>query len=120
MQESRWKDVERAFVVLQALFAIVSHPARGWKHHNLKNIMKKCVILHNMIVEDEHDCYLDYSYDSNPLAVITTVEVTRSGRISFSDFIENLHNMKDTSIHYQLRSDLIKHQWDVRACKEDN
>jgi hypothetical protein len=120
MQESRQKDVKRAFGVLQARFAIVSRPARGWKHHNLKNIIKTCVILHNIIVEDERDCYLDYSYDSNPSAVTTTVEVTRSGRISFSDFIDNWHNMKESSLHYQLRSDLIKHQWDVRARKEDN
>jgi len=53
MQEGRRKDVERAFGVLQAQFAIVSRPAREWKHHNLANIMKACIILHNMIVEDE-------------------------------------------------------------------
>jgi hypothetical protein len=32
MQEGCWKDVKRAFDVLQARVAIVSQPAHGWKH----------------------------------------------------------------------------------------
>ena len=52
-QESAIKDVERAFGVLQARFAIVCGPARFWKLEVLKNIMKACIILHNMIVENE-------------------------------------------------------------------
>ena len=40
MQEACHKDVERAFGVLQACFAIVACPAQGWKHINLSNIMK--------------------------------------------------------------------------------
>ncbi|KAF8404590.1 hypothetical protein HHK36_009477 [Tetracentron sinense] len=54
-QESARKDVERAFGVLQAQFAIVRGPARFWKCETLKDIMKACIIMHNMIVEDERD-----------------------------------------------------------------
>ena len=75
MQEGRRKDVERAFGVLQARFAIVSRPARGWKHHNLKNIMKACIILHNMIVEEERDSYLDYTFDDKPSVIIYPVKI---------------------------------------------
>jgi hypothetical protein len=120
MQESRRKDVERAFGVLQSRFAIVSRPARGWKHHNLRNIMKACVILHNMIVEDERDTYLDYQYDSSPTAIVTPVEVLRTDTISFSDFIDNYHMMKDTAAHIQLRNDLILHQWNIKARDEES
>ncbi|XP_062147735.1 uncharacterized protein LOC133856695 [Alnus glutinosa] len=52
-QESVRKDVERAFGVLQARFAIVQGPTRSFDHEMLKNIMIACIILHNMIVEDE-------------------------------------------------------------------
>ena len=55
MQESYRKDVERAFGILQARFAIIRGPARGWSKENLQFIMMTCIILNNMIVEDEHD-----------------------------------------------------------------
>ncbi|KAA1073416.1 hypothetical protein PGT21_011397 [Puccinia graminis f. sp. tritici] len=42
--------------------------------------MKACIILHNMIVEDEQDSYLEYSYDQSPAAVVTPVEVLQDGK----------------------------------------
>ena len=41
--------------MLQARFAIVHGPARFFYHETLHNIMKACIILHNMIIEDERD-----------------------------------------------------------------
>ncbi|XP_004292560.1 PREDICTED: uncharacterized protein LOC101300695 [Fragaria vesca subsp. vesca] len=55
MQEAYRKDVERAFGIFQARWAIIRGPARGWSTENLQFIMMTCIILHNMIVEDEHD-----------------------------------------------------------------
>jgi len=52
-QESARKDVERAFGVLQSCFAIVRGPVRYWDEETLANIMKACIIMHNMIIEDE-------------------------------------------------------------------
>ncbi|XP_040374634.1 uncharacterized protein LOC121052816 [Rosa chinensis] len=52
-QEGCQKDVERAFGVLQARFAIVRAPAHCWDSEILQKIMKACVIMHNMIIEDE-------------------------------------------------------------------
>jgi len=56
-QESVRKDVERAFSVLQARFVIVRVPARLIDQIEIGIIMRACVILHNMIVEDERDNY---------------------------------------------------------------
>ncbi|XP_020270675.1 uncharacterized protein LOC109845820 [Asparagus officinalis] len=56
-QESCRKDVERAFGVLQARFAIVRQPARMWDLDVLGKIIRACIILHNVIVEDERDTY---------------------------------------------------------------
>lgn len=55
MKEASQKDVEQAFGVLQAQFAVVAMPARGWDPLNLHLIMKTSVILNNMIVEDTSD-----------------------------------------------------------------
>ncbi|XP_052116401.1 uncharacterized protein LOC107483216 [Arachis duranensis] len=57
-QEGQRKDVERAFGVLQTRFAIIRGPARFWEKKKLANIMRACIILHNMIVEDERDTYV--------------------------------------------------------------
>jgi hypothetical protein len=42
------KDVERAFGVLQAKFAIIKGPARQWSVVDLKFIVDYVIILHNM------------------------------------------------------------------------
>ncbi|KAK1664525.1 hypothetical protein QYE76_052684 [Lolium multiflorum] len=53
MQESCKKDVERGFGVLQAWWAIVRHPTRTWSLKTMHEVMTCCVIVHNMIVENE-------------------------------------------------------------------
>ncbi|XP_056842126.1 uncharacterized protein LOC130495088 [Raphanus sativus] len=56
-QEGTRKDIERAFGVLQARFAIVKNPVLFWDKDKIWNIMMACIILHNMIVEDERSGY---------------------------------------------------------------
>ena len=56
-QEAARKDVERAFGVLQARFAIVKNPVLCWDKVKIGKIMRACIILYNMIVEDERDEY---------------------------------------------------------------
>nr|ABA93652.1 transposon protein, putative, Pong sub-class [Oryza sativa Japonica Group] len=65
-QESTRKDIECAFGVLQSRFAIIRIPAHMWKKRTLGEIMYACIILHNMIVEDERDSYEgrpDFNYE---------------------------------------------------------
>nr|XP_034898116.1 uncharacterized protein LOC118036498 [Populus alba] len=52
-QESARKDMERAFGVLQSRFVIVRGPVRYWDEETLAYIMKACIIMYNMIIEDE-------------------------------------------------------------------
>jgi hypothetical protein len=54
-QEVCRKDMERAFGMLQSHWAIVWHPARTWSHETMWEVMTACVIMYNMIVEDERD-----------------------------------------------------------------
>jgi hypothetical protein len=52
------KDVERAFGVLQAKWKILHRSARLWNKKVLNSIMRACIILHNMVVEDERGVQL--------------------------------------------------------------
>ena len=54
-QEACRKDVERAFGALQSRFAIIAGPTRFWNKKVLHDIITSCIIMHNMIIEDERD-----------------------------------------------------------------
>ena len=113
-QESARKDVERAFGVLQARFAIVRGPARLWKLEVLKDIMKACIILHNMIVEDERNANeLDFTYDTMDESPTAVVIPERSSELL--QFINTQHCIRDKEIHSKLQADLVKHQWNMHG-----
>ena len=51
--------------MLQARFAIVRGPARFFYQETLQDIIKACIILHNMIIENEQDEVeaVDFDYE---------------------------------------------------------
>ncbi|KAK6151075.1 hypothetical protein DH2020_016007 [Rehmannia glutinosa] len=116
-QESARKDVERAFGVLQSRFAIIRGPARFWHRETLKDIMKACIILHNMIVEDERDARdLDFNYDALDDA-IPPVSVSHEHTTELMKFIQCHHRIRDRNIHSQLQTDLIEHIWQIHGAQ---
>ena len=104
--ESARKDIERVFGVLQARFAIVRGPARFWDKKTLENIMKCCVILHNMILKDERGLNLPCFYDN----VGTRVQQERNP-CRVQAFLQAHREIEDANTHGQLRDDLVEHQW---------
>ncbi|XP_062011645.1 uncharacterized protein LOC133728261 [Rosa rugosa] len=64
-QEGYRKDVERCFGILQSRFSIVRGAARGWDKEDLRYIMLTCIILHNMIIEDERPDDSDEDLESD-------------------------------------------------------
>jgi hypothetical protein len=57
LQEAFRTDIERAFGVLQSHWSIIANPACFWSPEDMVSIMRTCVILHNMILEDQ-ECKL--------------------------------------------------------------
>ncbi|XP_028065079.1 uncharacterized protein LOC114268157 [Camellia sinensis] len=114
-QESARKDVERAFGVLQARFAIVRGPARSWERETLKNIMKACIILHNMIVEDERDVNEAEDYDYEQIDENPHVSVSHDHTTELMEFIRRHHHIRDRETHCQLQSDLVEHLWQLHS-----
>jgi hypothetical protein len=63
MQEGTKKDVERAFGVLQARWEILRNPCRQWEIEDMIDIIQACVIMHNMIIQDESGLDLEPFFD---------------------------------------------------------
>ena len=107
-QEAARKDVERAFGVLQSRFAIVRGPAKGWKRKEIGDVMKACVIMHNMIVEEERETgRQNCAYE----AMGERVTVSRTHAEQLSSFIQMTHRIRNVDEHSQLKLDLIDHVW---------
>ncbi|KAF8410951.1 hypothetical protein HHK36_003488 [Tetracentron sinense] len=110
MQETYRKDVERAFGVLQSRFAIVKGPIRFWDKHVLHDIMYACIIMHNMIVEDECNDY-ENVIDSNPTP-IPNVDMVDGETKRLQQFLARHRQIKNKEAHYALRNSLIEHLWE--------
>ena len=108
MQESARKDVERAFGVLQSRWGIVRNPALTWSTKKLWEVMTACVIMHNMIVEDERgDSIYDQGFDFQG----ENVEPEHPPPATFEQFVEFHRELRDWHTHVQLQDDLVEHVW---------
>ncbi|KAK4734123.1 hypothetical protein R3W88_008384 [Solanum pinnatisectum] len=92
-QESCRKDVERAFGVLQSRFAIIAGPSRFWRKEVLHDIMTTCIILHNMIIEDERD--LNAPIQDAVEAPTPTIEMVIDENLRFEQFLARHKKIKD-------------------------
>jgi hypothetical protein len=110
-QESCRKDVERAFGVLQAKFKIIQNPARLWSHRKLNAIMCACVILHNMVIEDEHNIYSNPT-DTASFEGPTDPPVNGTRDIpEIEQLIDAYTCIKSKETNRQLQHDLIQSIW---------
>ncbi|KAK1647212.1 hypothetical protein QYE76_065017 [Lolium multiflorum] len=112
-QEACRKDVERAFGVLQAQFAIVRYPALSWSHDQMWEVMQACVIMHNMIIEDDRKNHVRSHvgpYEcQGPLAEVDH-ELP-----DFADFLAMHAEIRDSNVHEQLQADLVEHLWRIKG-----
>ncbi|XP_033138840.1 uncharacterized protein LOC103847589 [Brassica rapa] len=111
-QESTRKDVERAFGVLQARFAIVKNPGRLWDKEKLGKIMRCCIILHNMIVENERGKYslTDTSqFESGESS--RGSKVTRRESLHSTNMLGMRNEVRDSGKHERLKADLVENVW---------
>uniref|UniRef100_A0A0D3BTF9 DDE Tnp4 domain-containing protein n=1 Tax=Brassica oleracea var. oleracea TaxID=109376 RepID=A0A0D3BTF9_BRAOL len=110
-QEAVRKDVERAFGVLQARFAVVKNPSKLWDKNKISNIMRACIILHNMIVEDERESFTQY--DNFEFQQGEDVDITFSVDMAtnLGNTIDRRTRVPDRQAHQQLKNNLIENIW---------
>ncbi|CAL2272170.1 unnamed protein product [Prunus armeniaca] len=71
-QEGYRKDVERCFGILQARWLIIRGAAHMFDGEVLRSIMMTCIILHNMIMEDEYDYDVAEVYEPDTMNMTLT------------------------------------------------
>uniref|UniRef100_A0A0D3BVT6 DDE Tnp4 domain-containing protein n=1 Tax=Brassica oleracea var. oleracea TaxID=109376 RepID=A0A0D3BVT6_BRAOL len=116
VQEAARKDVERAFGVMQARFAIVKNQALTWDKEKIAKIMRACIILQNMIVENERKGYarIDISeFEEGNVTRSSQVETETDRPTNLNNIFvnQNQKDLRDRRIHEQLKKDLIEHIW---------
>ncbi|XP_033129888.1 putative nuclease HARBI1 [Brassica rapa] len=112
VQEATRKDVERAFGVLQARFAIVRNPVKTLDRAKIGKIMRACIILHNMIVEDERDGYspIDISeFEEGDVPRCSQVETEMP--TNMNNIFPTRNDLRDSQTHERLKNDLIQNIW---------
>ncbi|KAK1619269.1 hypothetical protein QYE76_024786 [Lolium multiflorum] len=115
MQEACKKDVERGFGVLQARWAIVRHPARTWSLKTMHEVMTCCVIMHNMIVENERPD----GRNENQWEFQGELVAPIPGASTWADYLHMNVEVTNDTVSKQLQTDLIEHQWTM-AGHEDH
>ncbi|XP_062193599.1 uncharacterized protein LOC133897015 [Phragmites australis] len=107
-QAALQKDVERAFGVLQSRFPIVRGATRIWDEETLHNIMTVCIVMHNMIIEDERpDGDVEHVYEGAG----DPVEPSHTPSPTLEAFAQRYGMITSRQGHHQLREDLVEHLW---------
>ena len=107
VQASLRKDVECAFGGLKARFAILSVPGRSYSLRTLSLIMRACIILHNMIIDDERDLNLDQNYET--VDSLVGPAVNNGAPPCLAARLQADTDMRSTQKYHQLQSDLVQH-----------
>jgi hypothetical protein len=108
-QASVRKNVKCAFDLLKKMFNILAILDRSYSQCILDLIMCACIILHNMIIDDE----TDISYDDNYYTVTSVVAppVTYAAPTSLIIILQRETHLTSGLMFSNLQSNLIEHVW---------
>lgn len=112
-QESCRKDVERTFGVLRAKWKILRTPARLWNARDLNAIVRACVILHNMIIEDEKGADV-VQLDNSEWPGHANPPINQNRNVpAIAQLIDAYNIIKSKETSTLLRNDLMEHIWSL-------
>jgi hypothetical protein len=108
-QASVRKDVEYAFDLLKKRFNILAIPNWSYSQRILDLIMCACIILHNMIINDERNGGYDDNYHT--VTFIVAPPVTYEAPASLTTIIQREVHLTSGLMFSNLQFDLIEHVW---------
>ncbi|XP_047952936.1 uncharacterized protein LOC125198669 [Salvia hispanica] len=113
-QEFARKDVERAFGVLQSRFALVKGPTRFFYQGDIADIMYACIIMHNMIIDDEHEGVLDVTNDPSVASSshgVSTESARQGVPHNEHERFQAFMDIHQKEAHQALQHDIIEELW---------
>jgi hypothetical protein len=79
--------------------------------------MTACVIIHNMIIDNERDEDVDFDYDQEDSEVLRKEEYQRRNKPVLEKFLKIHKEIEDRRVHKQLRDDLVEHLWALHGAR---
>jgi hypothetical protein len=106
-QASMGKDVECAFGLLKKRFNKLAIPGQSYSQRTLNLIMRACIILHNMIIDDERDGGYDDNYHT--ITSVIAPPVTFEAPASLTTILQRETHLTSELMFLNLQSDLIEY-----------
>jgi hypothetical protein len=94
-----------AFILLKKRFNKLAITDRSYSQHTLRLIMCACIILHNMIIDDERDN--GYNENYHIVTSVVAPPVTHEALASFTSILQTEAHLTSRLIFFNLQSDLI-------------
>jgi hypothetical protein len=85
---------------------------RWWRKDDLWYLMQACVILHNMIIEDEQD---DFNYHQEVTRELPSEDYQNRDPLLLEEFLKIHQEIENRSSHEQLRNDIVEHLWVIHS-----
>ncbi|XP_071740020.1 uncharacterized protein [Rutidosis leptorrhynchoides] len=108
-QASARKDVERTFGILQGRWHILQQPARAYEVNIMRQLMYTCIVIHDIIIEDN-----GYNLAENDWVVEPVQHIQRTWIDRCDARVRRTRELRDREVHEGIRSDLVEHLWDLR------
>ena len=108
-------------LVLQSRFAIIRGPSRMWFKEIIGEVLRACVIMHNMIVEDECDSYIrQFDFTDNADFSISMPQVSRNHLAEYENYLRSHARIRNRTHNNQLQTDLVEEIWSQFQGEEKN
>ncbi|XP_023753170.1 uncharacterized protein LOC111901535 [Lactuca sativa] len=101
-QEKTRKYVERAFGALKKRWHILKYPTPYMEEKNMSEVMYTCIILHNIILEDEGNTICKYNENEIVLS-------TQAFEVGNTEYMLRRAIVHDVEKYHVLRRDLTEH-----------
>jgi hypothetical protein len=108
-QSTLRKDVKYAFGLLKKRFNILAIPDRSYSQCTLRLIMCACIILHNMIIDNERDG--GYNENYHTVTSIVDPPITYEAPTSLTSILQRVAHLTSGLIFLNLQSYLIEYMW---------